>query len=147
MDTKTVQPIPYLFFDGTCAEALAFYAEVLGGTIGGMLTYGAMPGEMPCPEEAKDRIMNGVINLPGGGLLYGSDSFPGRNKEGTTGYMIALNYETVPEAQVVFERLAVGGQVAMPFGPTFWAEGFGMVTDKYGVEWAVNGSMRNPNPS
>ena len=27
----------------------------------------------------------------------------------------------------------------MPLSPTFWAKTFGMVTDKFGVSWAVNG--------
>jgi PhnB protein len=29
----------------------------------------------------------------------------------------------------------------MPLGRTFWAKTFGMVTDKFGVSWAVNGEL------
>ncbi|MFQ3844511.1 hypothetical protein AABD41_08135 [Staphylococcus pseudoxylosus] len=35
---KTVSP--YLFFNGTCREALQFYSEILEGTIKGVMTYG-----------------------------------------------------------------------------------------------------------
>ena len=31
------------------------------------------------------------------------------------------------------------GQVTMALAPTFWAKSFGMVTDRFGVSWAVNG--------
>jgi PhnB protein len=37
--------------------------------------------------------------------------------------------------------LAAGGQVQMPFEKTFWAEGFGMLVDKFGTPWMVNCSM------
>jgi PhnB protein len=39
----------------------------------------------------------------------------------------------------VFDALAEQGQVNMPFEKTFWAEGFGMVIDRYGTPWMVNG--------
>jgi PhnB protein len=26
----------------------------------------------------------------------------------------------------------------MPYAPTFWAAGFGMLVDKFGVPWMVN---------
>jgi len=29
-------------------------------------------------------------------------------------------------------------KVTIPFSPTFWAAGFGMLTDKFGVSWMVN---------
>ena len=140
METNTIQPIPYLFFQAKCAEAMAFYAEILGGQVFAM-TYGEMPGDMPCPEEAKHLVMNATLEIPGGGLLYGSDIMPGRDVHGTTGFMVALNFKAIDEAQRVFDRLSENGQIVMPFGPTFWAEKFGMVTDQYGVEWAVNGNL------
>jgi PhnB protein len=27
----------------------------------------------------------------------------------------------------------------MPYGKTFWVEAFGMVTDRFGTPWLVNG--------
>jgi PhnB protein len=141
MEKTILQPIPYLFFDGTCTEALAFYAEVFGGTVVSSLTYGEMPGDMPCPDEAKDRVMNAMLELPGGNMIYASDSFPCRATGPVSGFMIALNYPTVEEGQEVFDRLADGGQIVMPFDPSFWADKFGMLTDKFGIEWAINGNL------
>jgi PhnB protein len=136
-----LQPIPYLFFNGTCTEALDFYSDVLDGTVTSRMLYGEMPSDFPCPEEAKERVLNAQLKLPGGAMIYASDSFPGREST-VSGFMIALNYPTVDEGQKVFDRLASGGEIVMPFEPSFWSEKFGMVTDKFGIEWAINGNLR-----
>jgi PhnB protein len=57
-------------------------------------------------------------------------------------HVIKLNYDTVEEAESIFNSLAQGGRVTMPFGPTFWAAKFGMLVDKYGVAWIINGELR-----
>ena len=54
--------------------------------------------------------------------------------------MLALQYDTTDAAQSAFHALAQGGKVTMPLTPTFWAKTFGMVTDRFGVSWAVNGA-------
>jgi PhnB protein len=59
--------------------------------------------------------------------------------EGIKGAMMALQYDTIDQAQSAFHALSQGGNVTMPLSPTFWAKTFGMVTDKFGVSWAVNG--------
>jgi len=38
----------------------------------------------------------------------------------------------------LFNRLSAGGQVIMPLDKAFWGAYFGMVTDKFGVQWMVN---------
>jgi PhnB protein len=44
----------------------------------------------------------------------------------------------VDEGKKLFDALAAGGEVTMPYGPQFWAVGFGMLKDKFGVPWMVN---------
>jgi PhnB protein len=75
----------------------------------------------------------------GGGLLMASDSMPGQPYEGMKGFGVALTLDTVAEGQRVFDALADGGKVGMPYGKTFWVEAFGMVTDRFGTPWLVNG--------
>ena len=58
------------------------------------------------------------------------------------GLTLAVNFPTVEQAQKVFNALADGGKVTMPFAPTFWAEKFGMMTDKYAIHWAINGNLQ-----
>ena len=134
------QPIPYLAFDGNCAEAMRFYAKVLDGKLD-LMTFGQSPMADQTPKAAVNRIMHARLTLSGNGSLYGGDCPPQMPYQGIHGVSIALNYDTVAQAERAFKALADGGKVTMPFGATFWAKGFGMLTDKFGCPWIVNGEM------
>jgi uncharacterized glyoxalase superfamily protein PhnB len=41
-------------------------------------------------------------------------------------------------AERKFKALSEGGSVNMPFAKTFWAKGFGMCVDQFGIPWMVN---------
>ena len=133
---------PYLAFDGSTREAFRFYEQALGAKIQTLMSYADMP-KMPAPAEggapSGDGIMHACLVLPGGAMLMAGDTPPGRPYEGIKGAMLALQYDTIDEAQSAFHALSQGGQVTMPLGPTFWSKTFGMVTDRFGVSWAVNG--------
>jgi PhnB protein len=133
-------PIPYLAFDGNCADAMRYYAKVLDGKLD-LMSFGQSPMAEQTPKEQRNRIMHARLELDGNGYLYAGDCPPGMPYQGIHGVSIALSYDSVAQAQGVFNALADGGKVGMPFGPTFWAKGFGMVTDKFGCPWLVNGEM------
>ena len=84
--------------------------------------------------------MHACLALPGGAMLMAGDTPPGMPFEGMKGVMLALQYDGVEQAQAAFNALAVGGQITMPLAPAFWAQCFGMLTDRFGVSWAVNGA-------
>ena len=134
------QPIPYLAFDGTCPEAMRFYAKVLQGTLG-IMTNRQSPLAGSCPPEHLDRVMHARLELADGTAPYAGDCPPGMPYQGIHGVSIALNYDSVEKAQQVFEALAEGGTVTMPFSDTFWAKKFGMVKDRFGCHWIVNGKL------
>jgi PhnB protein len=139
--TANLQPIPYLGFDGNCAEAMKFYESVLGAKINSILTGADSPMASQIPKEFLDRVMNAQLELPGGYLLYAGDSPAHIPYEGIKGVSITLNYDTVEEAEAVFNALSEGGTVTMPFSPTFWAKKFGMLVDRFGVAWILNGEL------
>jgi PhnB protein len=58
--------------------------------------------------------------------------------EAKRGFSLSLGYPTVAEGRRIFGALAEGGRVTMPFDKTFWAEGFGMLVDRFGTPWMVN---------
>lgn len=141
MPTAHLQPIPYLSFDGNCAQAIHFYEKVLGGTIKSMMSGAQSPMAAQIPKEFADRILNAQLQLPGGSFLFAGDCPSHIPYEGIKGITIALNYDTVEEAESVFNKLSEGGKVTMPFGPTFWAKKFGMLVDQFGVPWIINGEL------
>lgn len=142
----TTTVTPYLSFDGNTREAFAFYAKALGAKIETMMRYDDMPapagdgaGCAEGPPPGGNAIMHACLALPGGAMLFAGDAPPGRAYEGIKGVMLAIQYDTVGQAHGAFETLAQGGQVTMPMAPAFWAKAFGMLTDRFGVHWAVNG--------
>ncbi len=137
---------PYLSFGGDTREAFAFYAQALGATIRAMMTFADMPAppvaDPNCsngPGPSGDAIMHACLELPGGAMLFAGDAPPGRPYEGVKGVMLAIQYDTVDDAHGAFQALSQGGQVTMPMMPAFWTKSFGMLTDRFGVSWAVNG--------
>lgn len=137
---------PYLSFNGNTREAFAFYEKALGAKIETMMSYADMPASANPGEgcdsgsaPSGDGIMHGCLALPGGAMLFAGDTPPGMPYEGVKGVMLALQYVTIDEAHSTFHALSQGGQVTMPLAPAFWAKTFGMLTDRFGVSWAVNG--------
>jgi PhnB protein len=135
-----LQPIPYLAFDGNCAEAMRFYAKVLGGKLG-MMTFAQSPFAEKCEREHLNRIMHARLELDGGVFLYAGDCPSHMPYNGIHGVSLAINYDTVAKAEEVFNALAEGGAITMPFSDTFWAKKFGMCTDKFGCHWIVNAEL------
>lgn len=131
----------YLFFDGKCAEAIRFYHQILGGKLQAMMTYAESPDPQHCPAGSKDRIMHACIELDDR-LLMASDTPEGQPYEGMKGVSLALSYPGVSEAKRTFDALSAGGKVTMPLGQTFWADAFGMLTDRYGTSWMVSGGTK-----
>ena len=132
--------IPYIHFQGQCAEALAFYAEVFGGSGLQLMRYAEVPDAQPGWAES-DRIVHGQVTL-GDATLMASDFPPGM--EGDPQKAVSVSHEagTEAEARRVFAALGEGGAEIMAFQPTFWADGFGMVKDRFGTHWMVSTPWR-----
>ena len=130
----------YIFFDGRCAEALRFYEQVLGAKVQALMTYAQspMPPDPSCGPIDPDHVMHGALSLPDGRTLMASDSPPAMYQQ-PGGFSLVLQYPTADEARRVFDRLADGGSVRMPLAKAFWAEAFGMCTDRFGKPWMVSG--------
>jgi PhnB protein len=138
------QFIPYLSFDGNCRQAMQFYADALGGKLTAMMSYADLPPGGDMPPSTSQNIMHACLVLPNGNALYAGDAPEGMPFEGQKGVMVTMSYATETEGQRVFKALTQGGTVTMPWGPTFWAKGFGMVTDRFGTSWGVNGEEIPP---
>jgi len=132
----------YLFFDGCCADAMRFYERTLGGKITMSMTHAQSPmaGQMPPGSANANRIIHASLDIDGGTLMA-SDTMAGEAYEGMKNFSLSLVYPTAAEAKRIFDALGQGGKVTMAFEKTFWAEGFGMLVDRFGTPWMVGGAM------
>jgi len=135
------QVIPYLGFNGNCAEAVRFYERVLDGRLEVLMSGADSPMADHMPKEFAHRIMHARLVLPGGAVLYAGDAPANVPYEGIKGVSITLNYDTTAQAQKVFDALAAGGTVTMPMQPAFWSKAWGMLIDRFGTPWIVNGEL------
>jgi len=129
---------PYLTFDRQCEAAFTLYADVLGGKVGMLHRYRGSPMEGDVPKQQLDDVMHAQIDLPGAGMLFGSDAAGPEPYRGASGFQLTLGFADIDEARRTFDALSAGGKVTMPFAPTFWAAGFGMLVDRFGIPWCVN---------
>lgn len=130
---------PYLHFDGDCAEAFAFYTKLLGGEIEMMMKFSeAPPSDGNIPAGWQDKVMHVQMKGPNGLTLMGTDAPPIYFKA-PQGFSVSLTVDGAAEAERVYKALAERAEaVSMELQKTFFAERFGMLTDRFGIPWIVN---------
>ena len=134
-------PIAYLSFNGNCAEAMRFYERALHGKLEVLMSGAQSPIAEQMPKEWAHRILHARLALGDGGLLFAGDCPADMPYEGIKGVSMTLNYASVEEAEHAFSALAEGGRVTMPMQPAFWARAWGMLVDRFGTSWIVNGEL------
>ena len=128
----------YLNFDGTCEEAMNFYATLLGGKLVAMVTARGTSMEAHCPPELLDQIMHARMLL-GSNMLMASD-VPAKNcQQQTTRLFDQCRCRDACRVRTrIYAALSEGGSQTMPITETFWAHRFGTCTDRFGTPWMVN---------
>ena len=131
-----MQPVPYLFFNNNCREAVTRYGEVFGVTPE-IMNFSDMPQEDQdqMPGVPADAVMHASLRI-GDGELYASDD-PSGEAQAMAGCNVTLSFPSEEETRRVFEALAEGGEVSMPLSPMFWTPLFGALTDRFGVRWMI----------
>jgi len=125
---------PYIAFSGNCREAIGFYKDALGAEVLFSQTVGESPMSNMGPAE---NIMHCTIRVGDSKIMMCDDPNPGGAAAGGN-ISLTIGLDDVEQARRMFENLAEGGSVIMPIEKTFWAEAFGMVTDRFGVKWMIN---------
>lgn len=124
---------PYLAFNGNCEEAMNFYKDCFNGSMESMSRFGDSP---MANEQNKDKILHAVLRFDDN-VLMGSDSMDGKAIQGGRSVSLALDVNK-EQGETLFNKMAQGGTVTMPFEKTFWGAMFGMLTDKFGIHWMLN---------
>ncbi|MBL8848488.1 MAG: VOC family protein [Planctomycetaceae bacterium] len=130
---------PYLFFEGRCEDALKFYEQALGAKIGMVLKYKDSPDKPPegmLPPNSGDKVMHSEMQIGESRIFCSDGGCSGSPTFG--GFSVSLSVKSAAEAEQLFNALMEGGRVTMPLGKTFFSLRFGMLTDKFGVDWMVN---------
>ncbi len=134
-----MQVTPYVFYEGRCEEAIAFYKQAVGAEVQMLMRYSDAPaGPGQCPDGSAppaDKVMHASVSI-GGSTLLMSDGFAGGNPK-FEGFGLSLTVASEAEARRSFDGLGKGGSVIQPLEKTFFSPAFGMVKDPFGVTWMV----------
>lgn len=131
----------HLSYPGQCEEAFNFYSQLFGGEVT-VLKYGDTPMAQEVPAEWREKIVHGTFSFSGC-TLAGADVLPEHYRR-PQGFSVLVDLEGVDNANRVFSALAHGGSVEMPIQETFWSPAFGMLVDRFGVPWEINGRSSDP---
>jgi len=126
----------HLCFDGQCEAAFRAYQRLLGGEIVTLLKYGETAMADAVDAATRDRILHATLKI-GDDELLGADVAAGDYRV-PQGFYVLLSFEDVAQSKRVFDALADGGTVHMPFQKMFWSPGFGVLTDRFGTPWEVD---------
>jgi len=127
---------PYISFKGNCEEAINFYKERLGAEVLYLGRYGDSPMAGKGPD---DKIMHCSFKI-GNTVIMACDNVFEETNPTIIGNNITLSIGTrdIDQAEKAFDQMSDGATIVMPMKETFWAERFGMLTDKFGIYWMFN---------
>jgi PhnB protein len=129
---------PYIFFNGSCEQAVDFYRKALGAEVQMMMRFKESP-EAPPPGRIPPGYENKIMHcsfLIGSTLIMASDGCD-TGKPNFDGFSLSISLPNEKEVDRAFAALSEGGKVDMPLAKTFWSPRFGMVTDRFGIGWMV----------
>ena len=121
---------PYINFGGKSRDAMEFYKSVFGGE----LTISTF-GDLHVPNAPTDGVMHAQLTVDSVSLLMASD---GMDAAPISGVSLSLSGKNGDELREYFVKLSDGGQVTKELSKESWGDEFGMVQDKFGINWMVN---------
>jgi len=131
---------PYLNFNGKTEEAFNFYKSVFGGEFTSIQRIKETPEAKNFPAQEQNCIMHVALPIGKNTILMASDILESMGHKLTPGnnFSISVTAESEKEADKIFNGLSAGGKVTLPLEKTFWGSYFGMLTDKFGIQWMVS---------
>lgn len=126
---------PYLFFDGRTEEALDFYKKAVGAEVKMLMRFKEAPDQSMVSKGSENKVMHAHFKVGDTDVLISDGRNQGNPK--FEGFALTLQAKDETEAAKFFNALGQGGEIGMPLGKTFFAKSFGMLKDKFGVNWMV----------
>lgn len=130
----------YLNFPGNTEEAFIFYKSIFGGELADLTRFKDTPEGAKLSAGDKEKLMHVSLPIGKGNLLMGTDAIESMGHRITSGnnFHLSIEADSKEEAAKYFNSLSAGGKVTMPLADTFWGAYFGMLNDKFGIQWMVN---------
>lgn len=140
----------YLTFNGNCEEAFDFYRSVIGGEFSHVSRFKDIPEDAGIPSDPADaeKIMHISLPVSGETMLSGSDTsgvWAADFRQGNN-FSISITADSKEHADRLFRGLSDGGMITMPMANVFWGDYFGMLTDKFGINWMVSFNAQHIQP-
>ena len=130
-----MQITPYLFLDGRCEEAIEFYKKTLGAKVEMLMRNKESPDQSMCKPGTENKVLHACMNIGETGVMVSDGHNTGQPK--FEGFALSIATKTEAEADKLFNALLDGGKVTMPQTKTFFSARFGMLADKFGVNWMI----------
>lgn len=125
---------PYLSFQDNARDAMEFYRSVFGGELN-IATFGDF-GRTDAAEA--NLVMHAALESPSGYTLYAADTPPGMEFHPGSQITVSLSGDDAEELHGYWDKLSASGNVTMPLEHQAWGDDFGMVTDRFGINWMVD---------
>lgn len=130
---------PYLNFRDQAREAMTFYDAVFGGDLA-VSTFRDF-GMEDVPEQERDLVMHAQLTTPAGFTLMASDVPSHMDySAGTNAFSVSLSGGADDEDSLrgYWLKLSEGATILQPLETAPWGDSFGMLRDRFGVNWVVN---------
>jgi len=130
---------PYLIFNGNTEEAFNFYKSIFGGEFLAVQRFKDIPeGDKFSPGQ-KEKLMHISLPIGKGNILMAGDALESMGPVSFgNNFHLAVEADSKEEAEKIFKELSAGAKIELPIADAFWGAYFGMLTDKFGIEWMVS---------
>ena len=125
----------YVSFDGNCRRAVSFYRECFAAE----LEVSSYPDASGLPStDPGAKIMHAQLMRAGAPILMASDTPQAGSLQAGNNFSVAIDCDSVEEADRLFAALSQGGAIRMALTDAPWGARFGMLTDQFGIQWLIN---------
>ncbi len=126
---------PYLSFRDNAREAMEFYQSVFGGKLE-MNTFKEFNASDDPSEDNK--IMHSMLEADNGITFMAADTPNSMEYRPGNNMSMSLSSDNEQELRSYFNKLSEGATIREPLEKAPWGDTFGMLQDKFGIEWLVN---------
>lgn len=134
-DIMLKSTVPYLFFNGQCKDALAFYSKALNGEIKATMTYGEANESV---ADDPNRIIHAQLEVDGNLFMLSDIPKDDDTMLQDRNVYIVLEFDSEAAVEEAYEQLKDEGNVQMELDTMFWGAKYAKLIDKYDIGWDLS---------